>query len=269
MKFNTSRVQKLIWVIGLSIVSMVVVFAVGTIWHSSDKLYKITVKTHNNAENVIDVKEIEKLINKTIKDSQLKNTKLNLTKIETIVNAHPLVEKGEVYLDSNEKLNIVVTQKMPKLRVIDNEGIQFFIDKIGEKCPVGSHLVSRCRILSGALPSYTDGMVFKDSTIYQQAWALDEMISNNEFLEALIEEIHVDREQNLVLIPKMGVERIIFGSFDEDADIKCKRLVKFYKSVIASQKGTHCVYLNLTAKNQVICGTDLVVNNELNNISQQ
>ncbi len=77
-------------------------------------------------------------------------------------------------------------------------------------------------------------------------------IQEDEFLNALIDQIYVTPDQEFELIPKAGIDYIEFGDFD-DVDQKLKRLKLFY--IKGKEKINWTIYksINLKYENQVVC----------------
>jgi len=112
---------------------------------------------------------------------------------------------------------------------------------------------------SGSIPKLSDNFfnqnhndVINLPDIYKKIYILAAKIQEDEFLNALIDQIYVKPNQEFELIPKAGLSFIEFGDI-ENIDDKLKRLKIFY--IKGKEKINWTIYksINLKYENQVVC----------------
>ena len=72
------------------------------------------------------------------------------------------------------------------------------------------------------------------------------------FLTAQIDQIFINENQEVELIPKIGKQEILFGSFDDMED-KLENLVAFYNNGIAYKGWRRYSKIDLRYDKQVVC----------------
>jgi cell division protein FtsQ len=127
--------------------------------HESKKIESIKVNYEQNKQIFIDEATVIKLlIQNKIPVKNIHLEKLDLNLIEKQVEAHPMVENAEVYLDIQRNLHADIRQRTPLARVLGNE--QFYIDSKGVKMPLSENYSARVPIITG-LKEKEIGSAFK------------------------------------------------------------------------------------------------------------
>jgi cell division protein FtsQ len=85
-----------------------------------------------------------------------------------------------------------------------------------------------------------------------ELYELATYISNDAFLKAQIEQIYIERNKEITLIPKVGDQEIIFGKA-EDIKKKFDKLVLFYTKGINPNNLNLYKTINLKFDNQIVC----------------
>ena len=81
---------------------------------------------------------------------------------------------------------------------------------------------------------------------------MTEKILKDEFLENLVGQIHVSRQDELQMVPIVGDQRIVLGN-TEELDDKIFRLKTFYHEVMSRMGWNKYKTINLKFRNQVVC----------------
>lgn len=116
--------------------------------HVSKKIESIEISYVQNEQLFLDEITVNKLLiqNKVpVKNINLEKLDLNL--IEKQVEAHPMVENAEVYVDIQRNLHADIRQRRPLARVLGSE--QFYIDSKGVKMPLSENYSARVPIITG------------------------------------------------------------------------------------------------------------------------
>lgn len=187
----------------------------------------------------------------------VKNVDLESLEDEISLNTH--LSNVRAFLNINGDMNIKAKPREAILRVFDIKGQNLYIGE--DKILMDNSLTQSHRLIvaSGSIPHLSNeeriqilkGEAFLPE-IYVQLYQLAGKIHKDEFLDALIDQIHIDSKGQIELTPKVGVKKICFGSF-EDTDEKLFNLKAFYvkgKDMVDWQKYQS---INIKYKNQIVC----------------
>ncbi len=152
---------------------------------------------------------------------------LNLVEIEHLIKTDDRIKSVEVFIDGGEKVHIEVVQRKPVLRVM-TQAANFYLDEEGEKIERIHGRAIRVPVATGDISAYSEefGTENYEGTL-QEVFELSLMLREDKFLGALIEQIYVNELDEMVLIPKLGDEDLVFGGI-EDANEKLRNIRDFY-----------------------------------------
>ena len=152
---------------------------------------------------------------------------LNLVEIEHFIKTDDRIKSVEVFLDGGEKVHIEIVQRKPLIRVMTNN-VNYYIDEEGKQIGKIHGIAIRVPIVTGELSAYNELFLTEeyDGTL-KEVFELALMLRDDNFLSALIEQIHVNELYEMVLIPKLGDEDLVFGSI-ENANEKLNNIKDFY-----------------------------------------
>jgi len=171
--------------------------------------------------------------------------------LEKELEKNPFVEKAEIYTDQEQVVHINVIQKYPILRVINNDGVGYYISDKGEKIPLSDKFTAHVPIALGVVETHED--LYGDSIVLTQLFELTEYIRKDTLLNALVDQIYVHENGEFDIQPKFGYHTIVFGKVDEMMGDKFDRLKLFYQKVLAKFGWEKYQTVNLKFKNQVVC----------------
>ena len=89
-------------------------------------------------------------------------------------------------------------------------------------------------------------------TILKDIYQFVEYINNDSFWSAQIDQIFVDNDDEIDLIPRMGNNVIHLGTI-ENFDGKLRNLEAFYKKVLPEVGWNKYDHINLEFKDQIVC----------------
>lgn len=167
---------------------------------------------------------------------------LDLPEIEERLESMPAVYNAEVSFDLRGELKLQIEQRMPVVRIMRSTGEQFYIAKDFTKIPVSGTDVARVPIANGRL---TNAMIKK-------VYTLSTYVHENAFMEALTEQIFVDNNGDLVIIPKVKNQRIIIGD-SQNLEKKFSKLIDFYTGGLNHIGWDKYKTINLKYKDQIVC----------------
>ena len=146
---------------------------------------------------------------------------------------------GSVALDGY--FHVEITQRKPVLRIMSGEG--YYVDEDGKIMPLSRKYTSRVVVATGNI-----SRKFACNGLYPFIMTL----RNDEFWDALVEQIVVEKGNEVVLIPKVGNFRIVLGTLD-DMNEKLENLRLFLREGIVLKGWNVYKEINLKFKNQIVC----------------
>ena len=210
--------------------------------------------TTTETGRLIHEKEVKKLIMKSVGFNPDKKTirKINSRKLEADIEKDPRVKNAEVYFDAKNRMHVNVRPKEVIVRISDVSGAQYFLDDAGNQVPVVRGGAVRVPLANGYIDRYSKGFDQKQGySALKEVFNIVRFIKNDDFLDALIEQIHVDEAGEIILIPKVGKEKLIFGTSAQMQD-KFENLKIFYRDGMTKLGWNRYPALNLKFTNQVV-----------------
>ena len=171
-----------------------------------------------------------------------KGDEINTNDIENSLLKNEIIETAEVIQTVSGKIKIVISQKMPILRVF-NSGGSFYVDKSGKIMPSALGQAIYVPVASGNIEKS-----FAVSELYEFALFLQK----DGFWNDQIKQIYVRTTEDIEIVPRVGNHRIILGSLD-NYENKLKHLRLFYEQVIPKMGWEKYSVINLKYKNQIVC----------------
>jgi cell division protein FtsQ len=190
---------------------------------------------------------------------------INIPEIENALNSHADIANAEVYMTIDGELKVEVKQRKPVVRVINLDGDSYYIDDKGKLMPLSEKYTAKVLIANGVISEpfafrykYTMEDIGKDSllnatSMLGQVYAMANYINANEFWKSQIQQIYINNDRDMEIVPMVGDQKIIFG--DTTAmDEKFKKLLTFYQQGL-NTTGWWNKYsiINLKFKNQIVC----------------
>ena len=177
---------------------------------------------------------------------------INADNMELKLLSNRYIRNAKVYHDMKGNLNIKIEQREPLLRVYRFDNSSFYIDKTGIKVPLSMQFTSRVLVANGNIFERYKNHDSVYSYIGHQLYKIASYVDKHEFWKAQIEQIFVTRDNEFILIPKVGNHIILFGSAEE-VDEKFEKLFVFYKEGLNRVGWNKYSSINIKYKGQVIC----------------
>ncbi|MDP4265994.1 MAG: FtsQ-type POTRA domain-containing protein [Bacteroidota bacterium] len=250
------------WFILIIILIVVAVFVYGLSRKTICKNLIINIDTVNGKNYFIDENDIKRILSETGNDVIGKPLyKINLNQIEKTINNDPSVDKAEVYSKLDGTIKIKVRQRVPILRIMNKRNESYYIDEKGGLMPVSEKYSARVLVANGYISqpysSYkvlfnNKGDSIVNKTLISDLFLLAKFIRNSEFWNSQIDQIYVNENTEIELVPKTGEHEIILGDIEDMKD-------KFNKLMVFYLKGLNYIgwdiykTINLKYKNQVVC----------------
>jgi cell division protein FtsQ len=252
------------WVAGVALVFTLLVAAVTT---SQDAVLKdVVVNIDYVGENFfIEQEEIEESVFDLgyHRDSTLM-MEIDPSNIEHLLENNAYISDAEVYKELNGKLHIDVSVRKPIIRVYNDLGFSVYIDQDGHIMPLSSKYASRTPIANGNLTMMLGAFIgenvydLEKNEAHPEAWLLSDIYevaattAKDEFWKAQCNQIYINRDHEIEMIPRVGDHQILLGSAD-GLEKKLNKLKLFYEEGLSKTGWNEYKNINLKYTNQVVC----------------
>ena len=169
------------------------------------------------------------------------------------------IKEAEVYIAIDGTMHVFVDQRNPVMRVIPDNGGDFFIDEEGIVVRKRNLYTPRLHIVGGNVNVTSDmlnGVSIFDTIIknpiLKDIFYLVKYINNDKFWSAQIDQIYVDGNSEIDIVPRVGNQLVHLGSV-ENYDGKLRNLEAFYDKVLPEVGWNKYSLINLEFKDQIVC----------------
>lgn len=190
---------------------------------------------------------------------------VNIHAIKNALNSHADIADAEVYITIDGRLKVEVIQRKPLLRIINVKGDSYYLDNEGKLMPLSDKYTAKVLVANGnILESYATNYMYsisalsknmkrKKNTILDELYAMAVYINADEFWKSQVQQIYVNSDSDMEIVPMVGNQKIIFGD-TASMDEKFKKLLTFYQQGL-NTTGWWEKYsiINLKFKNQIVC----------------
>jgi cell division protein FtsQ len=193
----------------------------------------------------------------------IKKSELNAAAIERFLDSLNEIESADVFLELGNQWYIKVKTKLPIARVVMNKGDDFYIDNRQKIMRMSPYIRPKILAFTGMETVLKnqfdlDEIINNDSlkTIFKldQIYRISSYVCNDAFYDAQIVQVHYEKGEGFILIPRVGEHKIIFGSADSEEQVKQKfeKLTTFYEDVIPYEGWDKYKSINLKFENQIV-----------------
>jgi cell division protein FtsQ len=176
---------------------------------------------------------------------------LDTREVENLLDNVSYIKKCEVFISADGSYNIHCILNDPLIRVSGVGKRDFYFDIDGNVIPVSRRATARVPLLTGNLKNIDFSQMKKEGTKANGILALGKEIHNDDFLNALIEQIYIGNDGKLILIPKVGSQKLVFGKL-ENINEKLDNLKIFYQTGMAGNGWRRFNRISLEWEGQVV-----------------
>ena len=176
---------------------------------------------------------------------------LDLKYIEHSLEQCPFIAYATVYIDHANAIHAEVIQKRPILRVINNDGVGYYISDKGDKIPLCPTFTAHVPVAMGVVETHEDS--YGDSIVLLQLFQWAEYLQRDTLIGSLIDHCYVQESGELELFTKFGYHSIEFGRADAEMGEKFEKLKTFYREGMTRVGWEKYSSINLKYKGQVVC----------------
>jgi cell division protein FtsQ len=203
----------LLWVLGIATIGISLAFT--EIKQQDLKCKKITINVNKSDENYFINKQDISAIIQFGGDSLLNKyvNKINVKRLEKLIEANKYISNAEVFIDLNGELFVNVQQRKPLLRIFTSDQHSFYLDEHGLKMPLSPNYSAKVLSANGNIQEIYGGIYDSvKNPLLKDLFELTKFIQANEFWDAQIEQIFIEENKDITLIPRVGNQKIIFGN---------------------------------------------------------
>jgi cell division protein FtsQ len=213
VKLN-SLAKRILYTLGLLGISILLILSVKRKAEGKVKEHLVHIKPIKGERNLIEEEEVNYIYSKYlgfgVLDADIKD--LDTKELEERLKADKRIKKVEVFIDAHNNLNTWIIQRQPVVRVVDSKEFSYYIDEEGNDIPTKRGLAIRVPVATGYIDLYRIELINSEkNTALQNVFKCAQFIMQDEFLNKFIEQIHVNSERDIELIPKVGKQYIILG----------------------------------------------------------
>lgn len=212
------------------IVGFVILFIAASRGRKNTACQSVAIHVKGAADQVfISRKEImdcivsDKQLNPVGKPLAMINTRL----LEHSVRTFPWVREAQVYIDNDNVLQVLITEREPIARVFTVSGNSFYMDSAATVLPVKGGFAVQVPVFTN-FPSDAVDVSAADSLLFSQMVPLSQYIHAHPLWRAQIDQININAHRDFELIPTVGDALIEFGSGTQIAQ-KFDKLLAFYR----------------------------------------
>jgi cell division protein FtsQ len=166
---------------------------------------------------------------------------------------------AEVYTTIDGTLHVYADQRNPIMRVMPGSGGDYYIDVEGVVVRRRNLYTPRLHIVGGNIiinQAMLNGISILDTSIknsiLKDIYHLVRYINGDNFWSAQVDQIYVDRNDEIDIIPRVGNHIVHLGT-SENFEGKLKNLGVFYDKVLPEVGWNKYSTINLAFKDQIVC----------------
>ena len=194
-----------------------------------------------NSENLYLTEEAvnKLLIQSEVRAKSVEKEALDLNRVESLLEAHDMIENAEVFVSVDGKMGAEITQRKPLARILATN--DFYLDRKGSKMPLSEYHSARVPLITGVSEKQL-----------KEVYPLIEFISKDDFLTKHVTGLH--RQSNgKYEIYLRKLDFIVFLGAVKDIELKFKNFKAFYQKALKDQKLEAYKMVDLQFGNQVVC----------------
>ncbi|MCB9171195.1 MAG: hypothetical protein H6597_00625 [Flavobacteriales bacterium] len=185
---------------------------------------------------------------------------MDIRAIEDRLNAVPWIEKADAYHTLDGVLHVRVDQREPIVRVFDRSGEGYYIDRNGSTMPLSDAYAPRVPVALGDLHlrdasevhEVLDGDSLMRASHLDRVYRTARLVAADPFWNALVDQITVDVNGEVDLVPRVGAQRIRLGD-GTHLEQRFEKLKLFYDKGMPQADWRRYEAIDLRFADQIVC----------------
>lgn len=248
------RYDRVAWVMFLLAVGVIILSAVGRKKDSFSEDVEVEVVPLADGAKLITEKDVKNALAKafgnTLEGTQLRH--LEVERVERTLEQDPFVLDANAFVDAQAVLHVRIQQREPLLRVLDNSGGNYYLDRNGARMPASKNYAARVIVATGNIQPYTPDFQEKKKHKLKDLFALTNRLLADDFLANFIQQIHVNSAGDILMVPLVGDQKIVLGTMNH-LESKLRRLKIFYQEGMPYVGWQKYESINLKYNGQIVC----------------
>jgi len=175
---------------------------------------------------------------------------INTRELERILEGNPFIRNAEVSTDVSGRLEVMVDQREPLVRILPEGQRGFYLDREGKVMPLSDHFTPLIMLASGEIPGPPS--TGEPGGILEEIFAFCTYLDGHPLWKEQVVQVYVNRHGGFEMIPRVGAHRILLGSM-EQWERKLDNLELLYRQGLSRYGWNNYETINLKYTNQVIC----------------
>lgn len=176
---------------------------------------------------------------------------VNWRSLERTLSRNPYIDDAQVFVDQEQVAHVALVQKRPIMRVINSNGVSYYISENNERMPLSNNFTPKVPIVLGQIEVLNNPK--RDSIVQLSVFQFFSVVNQDSFLRALVDQVVVLENGECNVIPRTGHHTIRFGLPNHNTKGKFERLKVFYKEGLSKTGWDAYETINLKFDNQVVC----------------
>ena len=207
------------------------------------KNFKVLVRDSLDKQ-FIQAKDIEQLLRKAkLYPVDKPLSAINTMEMEEAISTNKLVKSVEVYTTQDGSIIASIRQRNPVFRVISNRDGSYYIDSERERMPISQNYTVYLPVATGYITEE-----FAKNELYDFVM----FVSQHSTWDAWVEQIVVNQNQKVQIVPRAGDFMVTLGSLEEYEE-KLERLKLFINKGLNTVGWNRYSEVNLEYNDQVVC----------------
>jgi cell division protein FtsQ len=185
---------------------------------------------------------------------------ISLLEIKNILNGIPYIKHANIRSGITGNIKVDISLREPIVRIINDAGYSYYIDKEGQLLPINPGHPSRVIIMNGYVDDGISDLEnqklnvasLPSGSIINELYEMALHISGSPLLSKMIGQVWIGQSGQMELIPLIGNNIIIFGDM-ADMEDKFDKLQTYYHEGAGKTGWVDYKSIDLRYKNQVIC----------------
>jgi cell division protein FtsQ len=254
MQLPRLRYDRLAWLMFLFIVVMIWFIARQRKANTFAEGVQVAVQPLPSGDKLISERDVRQALlqsfGNTLEGTELIN--LEVERMERVLEEDPFVQNADAYIDQNNQLHVRIEQREPVLRILDNNGGNYYLDAAGKKMPPSKNFAARVLVATGNVAPYTPEFREKRKSTLKDLFNLTQTLLADDFFGSFIQQVHINNAGEFILVPLVGDQKIVLGSARRLED-KLRRLKIFYQQGMPYEGWRKYETINLKYSGQVVC----------------
>lgn len=254
-KISARKIIQMFVTVVVSVGCLIAMISASNI-EDSKMISGIAVHIKNDKKyHFVEEKEILDLAvaNRNIDITHTPMSALDMHSMERVIKANPWVANADVYIDNTRMLHMYVTQRIPVVRIFQQNTASYYMDTTLSIMPLSGSYIYYTTVVTNVPELKNDSASW---ALRRQIVSLVRTIQADSFWNAQISQVIVDSNGTFELMPVIGDQRILFGDISGMRE-KFDNLFAFYKNVLNRIGWDKYETLDVRYKNQVIASPSL------------